>query len=262
VARQSSIEWTETTWNPVVGCTKVSTGCANCYAERMAKRLAAISKSIVKKGNNPGRTAHYEKVVNQRGHWTGEVSLNEDALNDPISWVSPRTIFVNSMSDLFHSKVPFAFIHRVFQVMKRCPQHTFQVLTKRPERAADLAKILDWPSNIWIGTSVENAEVLNRVSHLQQICAHTRFLSIEPLLGPIPMLSLEGIHWVIVGGESGPGARVMKAEWVTHIRDMCVKAGVPFFFKQWGGANKKSTGRLLDGLIWDEMPKQEAMAYA
>jgi len=141
VARQSSIEWTETTWNPVVGCTKVSTGCANCYAERMAKRLAAISKSIVKKGNNPGRTAHYEKVVNQRGHWTGEVSLNEDALNDPISWVSPRTIFVNSMSDLFHSKVPFAFIHRVFQVMKRCPQHTFQVLTKRPERAADLAAI-------------------------------------------------------------------------------------------------------------------------
>lgn len=262
MAQQSTIEWTGTTWNPVVGCTKVSSGCANCYAERMAKRLAAISKSIVKKGNNPGRTAHYEKVVNQRGRWTGEVSLNEGALNDPSSWRSPRTVFVNSMSDLFHEKVPLSFIRRVFRAMNECSKHTFQVLTKRPERAVELAADLEWTSNIWMGTSVESAEVVSRISYLQQISAHIRFLSIEPLLGPIPQLPLDGIHWVIAGGESGPGARIIRAEWVTHIRDLCINRGVPFFFKQWGGTNKKSAGRLLDGLIWDEMPIQEDLEYA
>lgn len=254
MAQSSSIEWTEATWNPVIGCTKVSPGCKFCYAERMAKRLAAIAKAAESKGENPGRTGHYPLVVNQHGRWNGKLVLDDEALLDPLRWRQPRVIFVNSMSDLFHDGVPDDFIHRVFDVMNRCPQHTFQILTKRPQRAAELAPSLNWSANIWMGTSVESALQTDRIKALRTIQAHVRFLSVEPLIGPIPRLPVQGMHWVIVGGESGPGARPMEAEWVRQIRDRCVAHGVPFFFKQWGGVNKKRAGRELDGRTWDEMP--------
>ncbi|HEY2894294.1 MAG TPA: phage Gp37/Gp68 family protein, partial [Pirellulales bacterium] len=235
MAQASTIEWTQTTWNPVVGCRKVSSGCAHCYAERMAKRLAAMARASHKRGQNPGRLSHYEEVINSRGQWNGRVFLDEEALDDPLSWRLPRTIFVNSMSDLFHEAVPIEFIQRTFEIMQRCSQHTFQVLTKRPERAAEISDQLRWPPNVWMGTSVENKAVVERIGRLRRTGAAIKFLSVEPLLGPIPRLPLSEIDWVIVGGESGPGARAMQAGWVRQIRDRCLRFGVAFFFKQWGG---------------------------
>jgi protein gp37 len=255
MAQASRIEWTESTWNPVVGCTKVSAGCKNCYAERMAKRLAAMARADQAGGRAPGRKANYLHVVDRRGQWNGNVFLDHSALEDPLRWRSPRIVFVNSMSDLFHENVPLDFIRAVFAVMKGCPQHTFQVLTKRPRLAAEYSGELCWTENIWMGATVENAAVTHRVQSLRGTGAHIKFLSLEPLLGPIPRLSLMGIDWVIVGGESGPGARPMRAEWARQIRDRCLAHGAPFFFKQWGGVTKKWSGRVLDGRIWDEKPE-------
>lgn len=254
MADASAIEWTDSTWNPIVGCTKVSAGCKHCYAERMAKRLAAIARAAEAQGRNPGRTANYSKVINARGRWKRNVFLDESAVEDPLGWKNPRVVFVNSMSDLFHDQVPTQFIERIFSVMNACPRHTFQVLTKRPERAAKLARALRWSDNIWMGTSVESQRVIGRVRDLQRIKAHIRFLSVEPLLGPIARLPLAGIHWVIVGGESGPGARPIQIDWVRQIRERCLSRGVPFFFKQWGGVQKSKTGRVLDGRTWNQMP--------
>jgi protein gp37 len=231
----SSIEWTEATWNPVTGCTKISPGCKFCYAERMAKRLQAMGKE------------QYRNAF--------RLTLQPASLEIPLKWKRPRVIFVNSMSDLFHKDVPDEFIVKCFKVMEQASQHTFQVLTKRPERTAVLSSQVPWPKNVWMGTSVENAEYCWRISELQKVPAAVRFLSVEPLLGSIPKLPLAGIHWVIVGGESGPSAREMKKEWVTEIRDQCLAKRVPFFFKQWGGKNKKAAGRLLEGRDWDEMPQ-------
>lgn len=230
----SAIEWTEVTWNPVTGCTKVSAGCDRCYAERMAGRLRAMG---VAKYRNGFRT-----------------TIHPGTLGEPLRWRKPRVVFVNSMSDLFHREVPTAFIERVFAVMNRASRHTFQVLTKRPRRAVTLSRHLDWTPNIWLGTSIESEETLFRLPMLRETGARTKFLSLEPLLGPLPGLRLGGVDWVIAGGESGPGARPMEAAWVRDIRDGCRREGVPFFFKQWGGVFKKRTGRLLDGRTWDEMP--------
>jgi protein gp37 len=237
MAQNSSIEWTESTWNPVTGCTKISAGCAHCYAERMAKRLKTIGQARYRNGF--------------------EVTLQPDVLEVPLRWKRPRMIFVNSMSDLFHEDVSADYIAQVFAVMQKASQHTFQVLTKRPERAAELAPCLPWPANVWMGTTVERADYLHRIVSLKKIPAAIRFLSLEPLLGPLPKLPLKGIHWVIVGGESGPDARAMQSKWVLQIRDQCQQDGVPFFFKQWGGVNKSLAGRELDGKIWDETPIQE-----
>jgi protein gp37 len=234
MAQTSSIEWTESTWNPVTGCTKISAGCAHCYAERMAKRLKAMGQS------------RYRNEF--------KVTLQPDALDAPLHWKRPRMIFVNSMSDLFHEDVPADYIANVFAVMQEASQHTFQVLTKRPQRAAELAPNLPWPDNVWMGTTVESADYLYRIHSLIQIPAKIRFLSLEPLLGPLPKLPLKDIHWVIVGGESGPEARPIESKWIFKIRDQCQKSDVPFFFKQWGGVNKSAAGRRLDGCIWDEMP--------
>ncbi len=254
MAQASTIEWTEATWNPVIGCRKVSAGCANCYAERMSKRLAAMATADIEAGRNPGKKAGYLHVINKRGRWNGDVFLDEAAVDTPRAWRSPRVIFVNSMSDLFHEDVPLAFIQTVFTTMNDCPQHTFQVLTKRPERARELSAELAWSSNIWMGTSVENHHVTQRVRELRGTGAKVKFLSVEPLLGPIPRLPIAGMHWVIVGGESGPGSRPMEPDWVRQIRDRCVDRGIPFFFKQWGGVAKGLAGRVLDGRTWDEMP--------
>jgi protein gp37 len=243
VAAGSAIEWTEATWNPVTGCTKVSPGCKNCYAERMAKRLQAMGQP------------NYRHAF--------QLSLHPHMLDLPLRWRRPRTIFVNSMSDLFHEGVPLAFIERVFDVMERANWHTFQVLTKRPERVLALGSHLPWRSNIWVGTSVESQKYTSRIEALRGCRAHVRFLSLEPLLGPLPGLDLCGINWVIVGGESGPRARPMESGWVVDIKDQCQRANVPFFFKQWGGRRKKSTGRLLEGRTWDDMPERgqaEAMS--
>ena len=234
MAQKSKIEWTESTWNPVTGCTKISEGCRNCYAERMALRL---------------------KVAGSPNYSNGfEVTLHEHALEIPLRWKQPRTIFVNSMSDLFHKDVPFHFILKIFDVMHQAPQHRFQILTKRSERLLDLNGRLSWPENVWMGVTVENADCAFRIDHLRQTDAVIKFISFEPLLSLIPNINIEGIDWVIVGGESGPKARPMKPEWATNIRDQSLAAEVPFFFKQWGGINKKKAGRLLDGCRWDEMP--------
>jgi protein gp37 len=236
MSTQTKIEWTEMTWNPVTGCSKVSAGCKNCYAERMAKRLQAM------------RQVRYLNGFN--------VTLHEDLIEQPMHWKQPRLIFVNSMSDLFHEKVPIEFIQRIFKVMEHCPQHEFQILTKRSSRLKELAGQLPWPANIWMGVSVEDARVVSRVQDLQAIPATIRFLSCEPLLGPLEQLPLEGIHWVIVGGESGPGARPMAIQWVDSIQRQCRLARVPFFFKQWGGVRKDRTGRQLHGRTYDEMPER------
>jgi protein gp37 len=234
MAQGSGIEWTDSTWNPVTGCTKVSPGCKHCYAERMAERLQAMGQSNYRNGF--------------------ELTLQPHMLELPLRWRKPQTIFVNSMSDLFHKDVPVDYIQRVFDVMRRAHWHRFQVLTKRADRLAELdAKIL-WSENIWMGTSVENAKYRTRIDELRSTRALVKFLSLEPLLGPLPSLDLRGIDWVIVGGESGPKARPMNPEWVTDLRDQCRIAGIPFFFKQWGGKNKKLAGRILDGRTWDEMP--------
>jgi protein gp37 len=224
----------------------------------MAKRLAAMARADVGSGRNPGRKANYATVVNAKGRWNGHVYLDQQAIDEPLSWRLPRIIFVNSMSDLFHRQVPTAFIQSVFRVMNHCPQHTFQILTKRPERTAKLSSELIWTPNIWMGTSVEDRSVTYRVGSLHNTGAAVKFLSIEPLLGPMPDLDLAGVDWVIVGGESGPGARPIQENWVRQIRDACLKHEVPFFFKQWGGTNKKRNGRLLDGRTWDEMPQSSS----
>jgi protein gp37 len=233
----SAIEWTDATWNPVTGCTKVSPGCKHCYAERLAARLQAMG--------------------NQRYRNGFAVTLHPDQVDLPLRWAQPRRIFVNSMSDLVHEAVPEAFIARVFAVMARAPRHIFQVLTKRADRAAELAPRLPWPPNVWQGVSVETARYTGRIERLRRIPAAVRFLSVEPLLGPIPALPLDGIDWVIVGGESGPRHRPLDPVWARDIRDQCVRAHVPFFFKQWGGKTSKSGGRILDGRTWDETPHPE-----
>jgi protein gp37 len=234
VPTKSNIEWTEMTWNPVTGCTKISQGCKHCYAERMARRLEAMGSARYRNGFN--------------------VTLHPDLLDVPRRWRQARIVFVNSMSDLFHDDVPLAYIQRVFATMRDCPHHTFQVLTKRSERLAQLAPQLPWPRNVWMGVSVEDARVLHRVADLQSVPAAVRFLSLEPLIGPLDELPLEEIHWVIVGGESGPKARPVQKNWVTSIFRQCRAARVPFFFKQWGGVRKDLTGRALNGRIYDEMP--------
>lgn len=235
MARRSKIEWTESTWNPVTGCSKVSPGCKFCYAERLAFRLQRMGLPQYANGF--------------------EVTLQEHALELPLRWRTPQRIFVNSMSDLFHEKIPAGYIHRVFDVMRRADWHTFQVLTKRAARLCELAPELVWPQNVWMGVSVESEAYAPRIDDLRATNAAVRFLSLEPLLGPLPSLDLVGIHWVIVGGESGPGARPMSAEWVRRIQLQCAAANVPFFFKQWGGVQKKRAGRLLDGRVWDEHPE-------
>ena len=235
MSANSHIEWTEATWNPVTGCTKVSAGCKNCYAERLALRLQAMGNRRYKNGFH--------------------ITLHEDVVDLPKSWRAPRTIFVNSMSDLFHKDVPLDFIQRVFATMRDCPQHTFQILTKRSDRVQTLASKIEWPPNVWMGVSVEDSRVLSRIDDLRRVPAKIRFLSCEPLIGSLAGIDLTNIHWVIVGGESGPFARPMKIEWVREIFRACRKADVPFFFKQWGGVRKHVTGRRLNGKTYDEMPQ-------
>ena len=243
MAAKSEIEWTDATWNPVTGCTKISPGCAHCYAEAITLRFRRGGPFL------PGKTT---------------INIHEDRLNLPLTWKTPRRIFVNSMSDLFHDEVPLEFIQRVFDVMARADHHIFQVLTKRHERLGDLANQLDWPLNVWLGVSVENqhwAEI--RIPVLQQVQAAVRFLSVEPLLKPVTLANyLQDIHWVIVGGESGPKARPMEEEWVRNILNECKTASVPFFFKQWGGRNSKAGGRLLDDRVWGEMPSADRVTYS
>jgi protein gp37 len=235
VSFKSGIEWTETTWNPVTGCNKVSPGCLNCYAERFAERWRGVK-------DHPYEQGFDIKI------WQSRVQL-------PLTWKRPQIIFVNSMSDLFHKHVPVEFIQSVFQVMKKSDWHIFQVLTKRPERLIEIENLLDWPDNIWMGVSVESSDYLGRIDKLRKTGAKIKFLSLEPLLGPLQSLNLKDIDWVIVGGESGPGARTMSEEWVVDIKDQCLKANVPFFFKQWGGVFKSKAGRVLEGKTWDEMPQ-------
>lgn len=249
MAQSSSIEWTDATWNPVAGCTPVSPGCLNCYAARMALRLTHMPNGT---GHKYAGTA--KRARDGRPVFSGKINLDEESLDIPRHWRLPRTIFVNSMSDLFHKDVPLEYIQRVFNVMEECPQHIFQVLTKRPERAAELAPHLPWPTNVWMGTSVESADYFDRIRALKTIKASVRFLSCEPLLGPLRRMPLSGIQWVIVGGESGPGARPMDEAWVLEIKEQCEARGVAFFFKQWGGVRKSETGRELAGKTWDEMP--------
>jgi len=234
MANGSSIEWTESTWNPVTGCTKISPGCKHCYAERLAKRLQAMGQ--------PNYAAGFA------------LTLQEQMLELPLRWRKPQTIFVNSMSDLFHRDVPIDYIQRVFAVMRIAHWHRFQVLTKRAERLAEVHTQIDWPDNVWMGVSVESKAYLPRVDALRQTGALTKFLSIEPLLEDLGPFDLSGIDWVIVGGESGPHSRSMDPDWVRHIRDRCIESRVPFFFKQWGGTRKKKTGRTLDGVTWDDLP--------
>lgn len=233
---RSSIEWTESTWNPMTGCTKISLGCRHCYAERMALRLQAIGQPNYANGF--------------------KLTTHEHMLELPLRWKKPQMIFVNSMSDLFHEDVPVEFIQEVFGAMRRASWHIFQVLTKRSRRLLELNQEFDWPPNVWMGVSVENQDYVFRIEHLRQTDACLKFLSLEPLLGPLPNLDLCGISWVIVGGESGPGARPMAKEWVVDLRDQCRTADVPFFFKQWGGLKKKRNGRVLQGRTWDQMPDQ------
>ena len=238
MAANSHIEWTEATWNPVTGCTKISAGCKNCYAERLALRLEAM-------GNRRYRNGF-------------RVTLHDDLVDLPKSWRISRMIFVNSMSDLFHKDVPLDFIQRVFATMRDCSQHTFQILTKRSDRLLNLAPKIDWPPNVWMGVSVEDSRVLYRIDDLRLVSAAIRFLSCEPLIGSLAGIDLTDIHWVIVGGESGFGARPMKIEWVREIFRACRNHQVPFFFKQWGGVRKDLTGRLLRGRTYDEMPVRVA----
>lgn len=234
MATNSPIEWTDATWNPVTGCSKISPGCKHCYAERMANRLKAMGQGNYRNGF--------------------EVTLQPQMLELPLRWKTPKRIFVNSMSDLFHVDVPLSYIKSVFDVMRQAHWHQFQVLTKRAERISELSAQLIWADNIWMGVSLENEKYAYRIDYLRKTGAHVKFLSVEPLIGPVGKLDLRGIDWVIVGGESGPGARPMDPDWVTTIRDQCIKQGVSFFFKQWGGTQKKKTGRTLEGRTWDSMP--------
>lgn len=240
MADNSAIEWTDATWNPVTGCTKITRGCDNCYAARFAERWRGV----------PGHP--YEQGFDLR-EWP-------ERLDQPARWKAPRMIFVNSMSDLFHVDVPEPFIRDVFDVMERADWHRYQVLTKRAERVTELSDALPWPSQVWMGVSVESQDYVHRIDLLRETGAAVKFLSLEPLLGPLPSLNLDGIDWVIVGGESGPGARPMQPDWAREIRDQCIDAGVPFHFKQWGGVFKKRNGRELDGRTWDEMPNLSVAA--
>lgn len=244
---RSTIEWTEVTWNPTTGCDRISKGCDSCYALTLAKRLKAMGAEKYQSDGDP-RTS---------GPGFG-VTLHRAALDQPYRWRTPRVVFVNSMSDLFHAKVPIDFVRQIFQVMADTPRHTYQVLTKRSTRLRKLADKLDWPSNVWMGVSVEDSDHLYRVDDLRGVPASVRFLSCEPLLGPLPELDLDGIGWVITGGESGPRARPIEPAWVRQIRDACLQARVAFFHKQWGGRTPKAGGRELDGMTWDEMPRLAA----
>lgn len=234
MANNTKIEWTETTWNPVTGCSKISPGCEHCYAKRMALRLQAMGQAKYAKGF--------------------EVSTHLKELRVPATWRKPSMVFVCSMGDLFHKDVPLEFLRQVFAVIKSTPQHTYQLLTKRSERLASIAPDLQWPKNLWMGVTVENGDYVHRIDDLAQVPAAVRFISCEPLLGPLSHLPLDSIDWVIVGGESGPGARPMTSGWVRDIRDQCLSKGVPFFFKQWGGVNKKKAGRTLDRKVWQQFP--------
>jgi protein gp37 len=253
MAGLSDIEWTDATWNPVAGCLMISPGCTNCYAMRMAARLQAM--------NHPTYSGT-TRMSGKRPVWTGRINIVEAALNVPLKWKKPRKIFVNSMSDLFQEGVPNDFVRRVWSVMEDADQHVYQILTKRPERMSKLVKELGLKpaAHIWLGTSVESAEYSERVRVLQQIPAGVRFVSFEPLIGPIGQIALEGIHWAIVGGESGPGARPMEPDWVDDIKRSCRKTDTAFFFKQWGGTNKKAAGREFRGRTWDEFPRSSLLA--
>jgi len=243
MADRSAIEWTQATWNPVTGCDRVSAGCDHCYAMALAKRLKAMG------------SAKYQNDGDPRTSGPGfDLTIHHGALDEPHRWRAPRTVFVNSMSDLFHARVPLSFIRDVFDVIRDTPHHTYQVLTKRSLRLRRVGEELDWPVNLWIGVSVEDSYAIYRVDHLREVPASVRFLSCEPLLGSLAGLKLDGIHWVIAGGESGPQYRPMELSWAREIRDACLEANVAFFFKQWGGRTPKSLGRTLDGQVWDEMP--------
>lgn len=253
MAGLSDIEWTDATWNPVSGCVMVSPGCTNCYAMRMAARLQAMEHPV------------YKAVTRKSGNrpvWTGRLHLNHAALETPLRWRSPRRVFVNSMSDLFQDGVPGAFIREVWSVMEQASRHTFQILTKRPDNMLAATKEQHLPvlSNVWLGTSVENFDYVARIRILRKVPAAIRFVSFEPLIGSVGRVNLRGVHWAIVGGESGPAARPMEAEWVTEIQSACEEYGTAFFFKQWGGTNKKKTGRLLKGRTWDEYPATSLIA--
>ncbi|MFD5108360.1 DUF5131 family protein [Streptomyces cinereoruber] len=242
---RSAIEWTEATWNPTTGCDRVTPGCDNCYALTLSRRLKLMGASKYQNDGDP-RTS---------GPGFG-LTIHPDALDVPLQWKAPRMVFVNSMSDLFHARVPLDFVRQVFEVIASTPQHTYQLLTKRSLRLRRIADRLDWPPNLWMGVSVENRDQLDRVDDLRTVPAAVRFLSCEPLLGPLNGLNLDGIGWVIAGGESGPGHRPVEEEWLIDIRDLCSAAGVPFFFKQWGGRTPKAGGRELEGQIWSEMPER------
>lgn len=248
MATQSAIEWTEITWNPVTGCDRVAAGCDNCYALALAKRLKAMGAEKYQNDGDP-RTSGPGFAV----------TVHPKSLADPYRWRGSKVVFVNSMSDLFHARVPLDFIRQVFDVIRETPQHTYQVLTKRAHRLERIADQLDWPDNLWMGVSVESAEVVDRIDNLRRTPARTRFLSCEPLLTALPNLNLTGIDWVIAGGESGPRARPMASRWVEEIRDQCTDVGVAFFFKQWGGRTPKANGRELEGRTWDEMPQLAAV---
>lgn len=234
MSSSSKIEWSHATWNPITGCAKTSKACAHCYAERFALRLQAMGIPKYKNGF--------------------ALTLHEDIVEQPLHWKKPRIIFTASMSDMFHEKIPVAFILKIFAVMRKANWHIFQILTKRSKRLLEINPKIPWAPHIWMGVTVESADYLWRIEHLRKTRAYTKFLCMEPLLGPIPDLNLQGIDWVILGGESGPGARPMKKEWVIQVRDRCIDAKVPFFFKQWGGVNKKKTGRLLEGKLWEQTP--------
>ncbi|MFN3256272.1 MAG: DUF5131 family protein [Ilumatobacter sp.] len=244
---KSAIEWTEATWNPTTGCDQVSPGCDNCYALTLSKRLKAMGSQKYQLDGDPRTSGPGFKLT-----------VHENSLDVPRRWAAPRLIFVNSMSDLFHKDVPIAFIRRVFDVIRETPQHTYQMLTKRSKRLERIADQLDWPSNLWMGVSVETDRYLFRIDHLRNVPAAVRFVSAEPLLGALGAVNLEGIHWVIAGGESGPHSRPVEQEWVTELRDGCADAKVAFFFKQWGGRTPKAGGRELEGEVWDQLPTQVA----
>lgn len=235
MAGKSKIEWTESTWNPVTGCTKISEGCLNCYAERMAKRLQSMGQEKYRNGF--------------------KVTTHRENLDEPLSWKKPQVIFVCSMSDLFHKNVPDEYIKEIFKVMNEAHWHTFQVLTKRSKRLAQLAPELNWTNNIWMGVTVESQKQKHRITDLLKTPAKVKYLSIEPMITPIKPIPLKGIDWVIAGGESGPGSRPIEENWVTYIRDKCIESKVPFFFKQWGGTNKKEAGRELEGKTWSQYPE-------
>lgn len=232
--RKTKIEWTDSTWNPTTGCTKISSGCKNCYAERMSKRLQLMGTPKYRNGF--------------------DLAIHQKVLKEPYNWKSPRTVFVNSMSDLFHENMPLDFIRAVFKTMNENPRHTFQVLTKRADILLEYNSYLNWSKNIWMGVSVEEQKYVERVDKLRITNANVKFLSLEPLISSIECIDLENIDWVIVGGESGPNSRPIYEEWVLQLKDICIEQSVPFFFKQWGGTNKKKSGRLLEGEVWNEMP--------